>query len=275
MRFTGLLFMILTMSAFSPETIFAQQKKLYIANGDHSDYVYTADEATYRTAYINQLDYYINLMETQNDTILPQFRHRYNCDNSLWVYEYEKAKSVVDFQRLIQKIKTGYITVPFNPLVPLYGGQNAEIALRGMYYGGYLERKYGIKIDIAQAVENQTLPLGINSLWAGVGAAYSWRGICGCGSPMANLSNRKNEVYYSNGRDGKGVLMKWYNFTGSGDLGGYAETAFPNNGITNLSAKCNTTQYPYSIAGAFCLGGDDLETYVNNLPTLAKQRSNT
>lgn len=262
----------LTVLLFLP--IQAQQKQIYIANDDHTDYFWTADDVTYRNAFINQLDYYIGLMETQNDTLPFEFQHRYNCDNSLWVYEYEKAKSAADFNRLVDKLKSGHITVPFNPLVPVYGGQNAEIALRGMYYGGYLERRYGIDIDLALMMENQTLPLGISSLWAGAGAKYSWKGVCSCASPYLNYHDREHEVYYAKGRDGKGVLMKWYDLITNQHLGGYAECRFPNQAIADLSEKCNTPKYPFHVAGAFGYGWDDLENYIDFFPQRARQNTN-
>lgn len=262
----------LTVLLFLP--LQAQQKQLYIANDDHTDYFWTADDVTYRNAFINQLDYYIGLMETQNDTLPFEFQHRYNCDNSLWVYEYEKAKSAADFNRLVDKLKSGHITVPFNPLVPVYGGQNAEIVIRGMYYGGYLERRYGIDIDLAVMMENQTLPLGISSLWAGAGARYSWKGVCSCASPYLNYHDREHEVYYSKGRDGNGVLMKWYDLITNQHLGGYAECRYPNQAITDLGEKCNTPKYPFHVAGAFGYGWDDLENYLDFFPQRARQNTN-
>jgi alpha-mannosidase len=251
-----------------------QATRLYIANDDHTDYYWTADAETYRNAFINQLDYYIGLMESQNDTLPLAFQHRYNCDNSLWAYEYEKAKPAEDFQRLIDKMKSGHITVPFNPLVPLYGGQNAETALRGMYYGGYLERRYGVDLDMAIMMENQTLPLGISSLWAGAGAKYSWKGVCRCASPDLDYQNRKHEVYYSVGRDGNGVLMKWYDLITNQHLGGYAECRYPNQAIEDLAEKCNTPKYPFSVAGAFGYGWDDLENYLDYFPERARINTN-
>ena len=266
--------LLIWLVVFFYQPLLGQQKQLYIANDDHTDYFWTADDVTYRNAFINQLDYYIGLMETQNDTLPFEFQHRYNCDNSLWVYEYEKAKSAADFDRLVDKLKSGHITVPFNPLVPVYGGQTADIALRGMYYGGYLERRYGIDIDLAVMMENQTLPLGINSLWAGAGAKYSWKGVCSCASPDLDFQNRKNEMYYSVGRDGNGVLMKWYDLITNQHLGGYAECRYPNEAITDLSEKCNTPKYPFHVAGAFGYGWDDLENYLDFFPQRARQNTN-
>ncbi len=267
-----LFFITLLSLVISPA--FGQQKHLYIANDDHTDYIWTADAETYRVAFINQLDYYINLMETKNASLSTPFQHRYNCDNSLWVYEYEKAKSTVDFQRLITQIKSDHISVPFNTLIPLYGGQNTEIAIRGMYYAGHLERKYGIDIDLVATMENQTMPLGINSLWAGAGAKYSWKGICNCKCPDLTSQNRKYNIYNSNGIDGKGVLMKWYDYISLVELGGYAEIVNPALAISQLSDKCNTTKYPYTVAAAFGYGWDGLESYIDNLPALAQTESN-
>lgn len=271
-RSTHIPFCLFFLSIFS--ALSAQPLHLYIANDDHTDYFWTADDVTYRNAFINQLDYYIGLMESQNGTLPVPFQHRYNCDNSLWVYEYEKAKSSSDFARLISQIKSGHISVPFNPLVPVYGGQNTEIALRGMYYGGYLERRYGIDIDLAVMMENQTLPLGISSLWAGAGAKYSWKGVCSCASPYLDYHDRKHEMYYARGLDGNGVLLKWYDLITNQHLGGYAECRYPNQAIDDLSEKCNTAKYPFEVAGAFGFGWDDLENYLDFFPARAEGKTN-
>jgi alpha-mannosidase len=276
MRYRTLIFLLTTSAFLHTSPLHGQLKRhLYIANDDHTDYIWTADAETYRQAFINQLDYYIALMETQNDTLPHPFQHRYNCDNSLWVYEYEKGKSVADFQRLIDKIKSGHISVPFNPLVPVYGAQNAEIAIRGMYYGGYLERRYGLDIDLAVMMENQTMPLGIASIWAGAGVKYSWKGVCSCASPYLNYHDRKHEVYYARGLDGQGILMKWYDLITNQHLGGYAECRYPNQAIEDLREKCNTLKYPFEVAGAFGYGWDDLENYIDFFPERARANSDS
>ena len=42
----------------------APPKRLYIAADDHTDYMWSADETVYRQAFIEVLDYYLDLMDT-------------------------------------------------------------------------------------------------------------------------------------------------------------------------------------------------------------------
>jgi len=64
-------------------------------------------------------------------------------------------------------VKSGHISAPLTALVSCYGGQPAEAVLRGMYYSGRLERRFDYRFRLAVAMENQTQPLGLASLWAG------------------------------------------------------------------------------------------------------------
>ena len=72
---------------------------------------------------------------------------------------------------------------------------------------------------MAVAMENQTLPLGLASLWAGSGAQYSWRGVCGCASrvPTAPLAARATKSTGATGHDGQRVLMKWHSAGAEGN----------------------------------------------------------
>jgi len=72
-----------------------------------------------------------------------------------------------EFQRLKNHVKSGHISAPLTALVSCYGGQPAEAVLRGMYYSGRLERRFDYRFRLAVAMENQTQPLGLASLWAG------------------------------------------------------------------------------------------------------------
>ncbi len=242
----------------------ARQKRLYIANDDHTDYMWTADAETYSDVFLDQLDFYLALADSTEQNP-PPYQSRFNADGSFWLWTYERRKSARDFQRLIGRIKDGHVSAPMTALVSCYGAQPAEATLRGMYYAGRLERKYGLRFSMAIAMENQTLPLGLSSLWAGAGARYSWRGVCGCASklPKSALAERPHEIYWYTGLDGRRVLMKWYSV--HGNVGTYLEAADPYRGIEYfdsdpgfLSRYRDTDGDPYLVGGLFGLGGDSL-----------------
>src|SRR5436190_11056020 len=96
-------------------TATAQQSRVYIAPDDHTDLWWTADEATYRQAFLTMLDFYLAQADaTQNDP--SDFQARWNCDGSYWMWEYEHNKPAADFARLITRIRDGHISVPLNGL---------------------------------------------------------------------------------------------------------------------------------------------------------------
>lgn len=256
-------------------------KRIYLANDDHTDYMWTGNEAQYDTAFVRMLDYYLRQIDSTAGR--PGKKHpdnyqaRWNCDGSYWLRTYQKFRSPAQFDKLIGYLKSGHISSPLNSLVSTYGAQPTEAVLRGMYYAGQLERQYGLRFPMAVCMENQTLPLGLSSLWAGSGAQYSWRGVCNCASKIGNrLSVRKHQLYRYVGLDNRSVLMKWYNrHPQSVDIGGYAETRTEpkvknpipdiSSRVAVLEAMCDTlslhSAYPYNVAAAFGYGWDDLETY--------------
>jgi alpha-mannosidase len=242
------------------------QKRLYIANDDHTDYMWSADSATYQTAFLNMLDWWMdyNDQTAAADPAHPNFHSKFNCDGSFWVKNYKTFRTQAQFDRLITQIRNGKITVPYSPLILTYGSMPAEAVLRSMYYAGQLERDYNLDLDMAYAMENQTLPLGVASLWKGAGAKYSWYGVCNCNTFVTGLGNRQKEIYWYKGLDTNRILMKWYSMVStptSTDLGGYAESKLPLSTLANLDAKTTSNPaYPYEIAAGFGYGWDDLET---------------
>jgi alpha-mannosidase len=249
------------------------QKKIYIANDDHTDYMWAGNEAQYKQAFLDMLDYYLNLTESTS-SLAPEYQSKFNCDGTFWVKSYEQNRTAQQFQRLINQIADGHISVPFNTLICTYGGQPAEAVIRGMYYAGYLQRKYNIPITNALAMENQTLPYGLPSIWAGAGVKYAWHGVCACASTVPVTSPRTYEIYRWTGADDNSVLLKFYSFDGNSSLGGYAEARDISDAINLAAAKCNTTSYPYSIAGAFGYGWDDLESTTDQFVKLAQSNTN-
>ena len=253
-------------------------KRLYLANDDHTDYMWTANEATYDTTFVHMLDYHLKQIDSTRANAA-DFQARFNCDGSYWLRAYEKYRSPAQFNRLMAAIKSGHISSPLNTLVSCYGAQPTEAVIRGMYYAGSLERRHKVRFRLAQSMENNTIPLGLSSLWAGSGAKYSYKGIGGYGSQMTYeyRDNRRHQLYRYAGLDSRSVLMKWYNYNEklTAPLGGYAECRlYPKKRpvgqteeigrvITKLDAFCGTTDYPYAVAGAFGYGWDDLDNFTS------------
>ncbi|MBK8882041.1 MAG: glycoside hydrolase [Bacteroidales bacterium] len=251
----------------------AQQRKIYLAPDDHTDYMWSADEAGYRKAFLETLDYYIRLNDSTAGESYP-YQSKWNCDGSYWVYEYQHNRSLQQFTELIDQIRKGKITVPLNSLPELSGIAPTEAIIRDMYYAGTLERRYGLDLDLVIEMEDQVLPLGLSSLWAGSGAKYSWRGVCDCATKVKGLYSRPNEIYWYKGLDDQKILMKWYSLVVNNlQLGGYAEARDPNRSVLLCKELMNSPKYPYLIAGAFGKGWDDVKTTTAEFLEVAKSGS--
>lgn len=246
----------------------AQPTRIYIANDDHTDYFWTADDATYEAVFVDMIDYYLDLCDTTATNAAP-YQNRFNLDGSYWLWTYEKKRTPQQFARLMARIKDGHFSAPITALTSCYGGQPAEAVLRGMYYAGQLERRFDCRFKMAICMENQTLPLGLASLWAGAGARYSWRGVCDCATRLpGQFRARPHEIYWYAGKDDQRILMKWNSLAPSGNqsLGGYAEAYDPVGAINYLSTNAAfLSRYtdasltgPYRIRSAFGFGWDAL-----------------
>lgn len=252
--------------------------RVYLCPDDHSDYFWTADDAAYRTAFGSMIDYYLDLADSTAGNP-SDYRSRWHCDGSLWLWEYERTRTPAQFQRLIGAIRSGSISAPLNPLVVNNGASPAEAIIRGMYYPGRLERRNTLRFRVAISMENQTLPLGLVSLWAGSGAAYSWKGVCDCDTRVTGLSNRRHEIYQAKGLDGSGVLMKWHSIQDNQGSGGYAEARFPAAAVdyvtTNAPFNGFGARYPFRVIGLFGKGWDDFQTFTSEFVSVAQSATNS
>ena len=263
--------------ALAPSSAVAQQKRVYIAPDDHTDYIWLADEATYSQVFLDSLDYYLALTDATAANP-PDSQSRWNCDGSLWMWTYERNRTPAQFDDLIDKIRTGHLSVPLNPFGVALGGTPAEAVLRGMYYSGRIERRHGVRFPLAYAMENQTHPLGLASLWRGSGALWSWKGICGCDSLVPNAWDREHEIYLATGLDGSEILMKWYSqLGGSQGVGGYAEAFDPFAAVdfvtTQAASNGFESRYPFDVIGCFGHGWDGLQALTADFVTAAQTMS--
>ncbi len=267
----------LLLFGFCGTAVPAQQKRVYIACDDHTDYFWSGDEEDYRQAFLDTLDYYLDLAD-QTATNPPEYQSRWNCDGSFWLWTYEQNRTPAQFDRLMDRLRDGHISAPLNALCVCLGGTPAEAVLRGMYYPGQLERRYGLRFRMAYMIENQTLPHGLISLWAGSGAEFSWKGICGCDSRVPDAWDREHEIYRALGPDGMELLMKWNSMlAGNQNMGGYAEARNPATTIDFVTTGADTNgfaaRYPYDVIGCFGKGWDDLATMTDQFVTMAAEMS--
>ncbi len=264
------------LAGWAGSAVGAPRERVYLACDDHTDYYWTADAAAYRQAFVEMLDYYLDRIDATAQEPDP-FQARFNCDGSLWLWEYERAKSSDQFQRLILRIKDGHISVPLTPITLCYGAMPAEAVLRAMFYAGRLERAHGLRFLTAQPMEDQTMPFGVGSLFAGAGARYCWVGICNCASRVPdNTAPRRHEIYWWTGLDGRRLLMKWNSLAGSNaSLGGYAEARQPAAILDYLDKDPGFLarwKFPL-VKAAFGKGWDDLKTLTTEFEEIARTGS--
>lgn len=250
------------------------QKRIYLAPDDHTDYMWTADEATYRQSFLSMIDFYLNQMDSTAGNPSAQ-QGRWNCDGNYWMWTYEHNRTPAQFDRFINRVRDHHMSVPLTTLVGVYGGTPAEAVLRGMYYPGRIERRYNVRFPLAVAMENQTLPYGLGALWTGAGARWSWRGICGCASRVPDPGDREHDIYWWVGPDTSRLLMKWNTLYGNQNIGGYAEARDPVAAINFVNTNSTfLARYPFQTVGIFGKGWDDLQTTTNEFITTAQAQTN-
>ncbi len=249
--------------------------RIYLAPDDHTDYMWTADEQAYARAHVDMLDYYLDQAD-KTDRDPAAFRSKWFADGSFWIWTYEQRKSAAAFERLMRRIGDGAIGVPLNASVSAYGGTPTEAVLRGMYYAGDLQRRFGVRLPLAIAMETQTLPYGLGALWAGAGARYSWKGVCTCLTKIDATAERPHEIYWWKGDDGSRLLMKWNtNLGGDQVIGSYAEAREPAAQIRLVTGDpVFKRRWPYDVIGIFGHGWDDLTTRTDLFPKVARAESN-
>jgi alpha-mannosidase len=238
---------------------------LYLGNDTHTDLIWNGNEEEWYKYSLDMAKFYLKIGESTRGNP-PEARSKWNYDVAWTLYMIEKRESKEFFSRIIDQIRLEQASVPFNFTLPVYGASTLESVLRGLYYGGHLERTFGLDLDLAICQENATIPLGLASLWAGCGARYSWRGVCNCATKINTIGTRNHEIYWYTGLDDSRILMKWYsNYGWNAQLGGYGEMLEPTVAVIQMDTLCGSKRYPYHVAGAFGKGWDNIHNYSYDL----------
>lgn len=132
MRASRLVQSVLTV-AISCVSANAQQKRVYIAADDHTDFWRSGTESDYRQAFAETLDFHLDLIDATSGNP-PEHQNRWNCDGHLWMWVYEQERSPAQFQRLIahqnQSVAARYFSPATNRL-SLRGGLHEPRVRRG------------------------------------------------------------------------------------------------------------------------------------------------
>lgn len=75
-------------------------KRVFLASDAQTDYMWTADEETYRQAYLEMVDYYLDQADRTAGEAADH-QARWNCDGSLWMWTYEKNRTAAQFKRFV------------------------------------------------------------------------------------------------------------------------------------------------------------------------------
>lgn len=253
----------------------AQTQRIYVAPDDHTDYMWSATDTAYAAYFPQSLDFYLDQINATS-TRPSDLQMRWNTDGSLWMWEYERARTSTQFASLMDRVRDGHISMPLNTLVLVQGTSPLEAVIRDMYYAGRLERRFNLRFPVAIAMENQTAAYGLASIWAGAGARYTWKGVCGrfaangyC-TRVPAAGDRQYDAYWWTGPDGSRILTKWNSeqdrLPSASDSnqgpGGYAETRYPREAVPFVStSSAFKTRWPYSTIGLFGAGWDDATSY--------------
>ena len=87
------------------------QSRLYLANDDHTDFMWTASDTAYETAFVTMIDAWMaNNNATSGNS--PDYQTKFDCDGTYWAWAYAKHKTPAQFQNFINQVKSEKIVMP-------------------------------------------------------------------------------------------------------------------------------------------------------------------
>jgi hypothetical protein len=144
---------------------------VYVANDNCPDYTWGLTEPATRQAFADVVRGHLDEMK-RTDAEPPENQDRYNAavtqEVLCFVEKYPDRKD-----ELVRRIKEGRLYVSPYLCNSLWGFQGVEGVLRTFYPARRLERQWGIaKIEIAEHIEEPSLPWGTTSILAGCGIRW-------------------------------------------------------------------------------------------------------
>ena len=165
-RIVGL---ILLLSGSVP-ALGASEWTIYVTNDNCPDYTWGLTEEQTRQAFADIVRAHLDEMN-RTEGLESSNRDRYNMavtqEAICFVERYPERQA-----ELIRRIREGRIFVSPFLCNSLWAFHSAECALRTLYPARRLERDWGIPIDVAEHIEEPSLPWGMATLLAGAGIRW-------------------------------------------------------------------------------------------------------
>ena len=174
---------------------------IYITNDNCPDYTWGFTEEQTRQAFADIVLAHLDEMN-RTDAEHPENQDRYNMavmqEAICFVERYPERKN-----ELIQRIKEGRIYVSPYLCNSLWAFQSVESAIRTFYPARRLEKEWGISFEIAEHIEEPSLPWGVASILAGCGVRWLSNPFYKYDSTFGNLDNPP--VFIFEGPDGSKI----------------------------------------------------------------------
>jgi len=143
---------------------------IYITNDNCPDYTWGLTEEQTHRSFADIVRAHLDEMK-RTDNEKPENRDRYNMavtqEALCFVERYPERK-----EELIRRIKEGRVFVSPYLCNSLWAFQSVEGAIRTFYPARRLEREWGISMDVAEHIEEPSLPWGMASILAGCGVSW-------------------------------------------------------------------------------------------------------
>jgi len=176
---------------------------IYITNDNCPDYTWGYTEEQTRQAFADIVRSHLDEMN-RTDGEAPENQDRYNMavtqEALCFVEKYPERKN-----ELIKRIKEGRVFVSPYLCNSLWAFQSVESAIRTFYPARRLEKEWGISIDIAEHIEEPSLPWGVASILAGCGIKWLSNPFYGYDSTFKELTNPP--VFIFKGPDGSQIKV--------------------------------------------------------------------
>ena len=181
----------------------ASEWTIYVTNDNCPDYTWGYTEEQTRQAFADIVRAHLDEMK-RTDSESPESQDRYNCtvtqEALCFVEHYPDRKN-----ELIRRIKEGRLFVSPYLCNTLWAFQSVEGSIRAFYPARRLERDWGISFDVAEHIEEPSLPWGVATILAGCGVKWLSNPFYNYDSTFRDLKNPS--LFIFEGPDGSGIRV--------------------------------------------------------------------